>query len=134
MIDVDALGMEVDAAMDRLGHPMMDCLWVDCEPGGAREAMGQVVGLVRALGLDPVYQMQVRPCTPPAPHGGVDAVNHASNAVLSMRAPHTNPVGCNGCVQPVADPCPSGTLVFLTPVVGTRSCRPCTVVRWVLRL
>jgi hypothetical protein len=106
---------------------MMDCLWVDCEPGGAREAMGQVVGLVRALGLDPVYQMQVRLCTPPA-------LKHASNAVLSMWALHTNPVGCNGHVKPAADPCHSGALVFITPVVGTRSCRPCTVVRWVLRL
>jgi hypothetical protein len=131
MIDVDALGMEVDAAMGRLGHPMMDCLWVDCEPGGAREAMGQVVGLVRALGLDPVYQMQVRPGTPPAPHGGVDAVSHASNAVLSLRAFYTNPVGCSGWVQPVADPCHSETFA---PVVDARSCRPCTVVRWVLRL
>ena len=57
---MDALGLEVDSALDRLGHPVMDCLWMEADPARPSVVMGQVTALVRALGLDPVHHMQAR--------------------------------------------------------------------------
>jgi hypothetical protein len=57
---VDALGLEVDSALDRLGHPVMDCLWMEADPARPSVVMAQVTALVRALGLDPVHHMQAR--------------------------------------------------------------------------